>query len=111
MSRKASVKWGEQRLCMPCLYLLREKKGDPEYSPGLKIWDNRALGLLTLLPLTIFTGPAALFVLFRFRRNPKSWVPRSSFRWWLSLTLTLIVLMGWTALVVVWVAMLTRELS
>lgn len=111
MSEKASVNWDGKTFCLPCLHNLREQKADTNYRASLKIWDNRALGLLAMLPLTLFTGPIALFVLLRFRKEPVGWVPRGRFRWWLALVFSIIVLSGWTALVIVWVAMLTRELS
>lgn len=111
MSQKAAAEWGDKTLCLPCLHRLREEKSDTEFRADLKIWDNRALGLLALLPLTLFTAPAALFILVKFRKEPKSWIPRSSLRWWIALALTVTVLLGWTALVVIWIAMLTRELS
>ncbi len=109
MSQKASITWGEKILCMPCLHTLRETKADTNYRASLKIWDNRALALLAFLPFTLFTAPIALFVLFRYRNEPRGWIPRSSFRWWLALFLTGVILLGWITLIAIWITLMARE--
>jgi hypothetical protein len=38
-------------------------------------------------------------------------VPRSSFRWWLALVLSIGLLGGWVFLFVVWVAMIVRAMG
>ena len=111
MSTKASVNWAERLLCMPCLHTLREKKADTGYRAHLKIWDNRALGMLALLPITLFTAPVALFLLIRFRNEPKGWVPRTSFRWWLAMFFAIVTMLAWVALIVIWIAMVAREIT
>lgn len=111
MSRKAATRWGRRDICMPCLHTLREVKKDPEFRGTLKLWDNRALGWLSLLPFTLFTAPLALFQLIRYRREPHGWVPRSSFRWWLGLILSILILLGWVVLITIWVAMVVEDLK
>ena len=109
MSRKAAVEWAGRTICMPCLHQLREKKSAEAYSPKRTLYDNVALGLvLFLLPLTLATGPVALFYLLRYRKAPRSLVPRSSFRWWLALILSIAVTAGWIFVFVAWVAMIVR---
>ncbi len=111
LSRRASIRWADRPLCMPCLHALREEKADTEFRADLKIWDNRALALLALAPFTLFTAPVAIFLLVRFRREPRGWVPRSSLRWWLAMILALLTLGAWIALIVIWIALVVREIT
>ena len=111
LSRRASIRWGSQQLCLPCLHTLREEKAGTGYRAQLKVWDNRALALLALLPVSLFTVPVAIFWLIRYRKEPVSWVPRSAFRWWLAMISSILILTGWIALIVVWIAMIVREIS
>ncbi|MCB1231569.1 MAG: hypothetical protein KDN19_14965 [Verrucomicrobiae bacterium] len=107
LSRKAAVEWGERTLCMPCLHQLRETKSDDAFSAKRSLHDNVALALVVfLLPLSLFTGPLAIFQLIRHRRTPGSLIPRSRFRWWLALTVAIAATAGWLILIILWIVMI-----
>jgi hypothetical protein len=109
MSRKASVEWGRRIICMPCLHLLRETKGSEAFSSKRTLHENVAVGLVVFLaPLSLITGPIALFYLLRHRRAPRGLVPRGPFRWWLALALSLAVTLGWIFLFIAWIALIVR---
>lgn len=95
MSQKATVDWGGNKLCLPCLHNLRENKADVNYRSELPSWDNRGLALC-------ITGPVALVILLKHKNAINSWIPRSSFRWWLAMVLSIV----FTALYIGFVAFL-----
>lgn len=111
LSLKAAVQWGGRSFCMPCLHQLREGgKGGDDFSSRRSNPDHVALALvLFLLPLSFFSGPYALFHLLRHRDAPRSIVPRSRFRWWLALTLSVAATAGWLFLIVYWIALIVRS--
>lgn len=112
MSRRAAVDWAGRTLCMPCLHTLRETKGAGDFSPRRPLHDNAALGLVVLLaPLSFVTGPIALFQLIRHRRAPGSLIPRSRFRWWLALILSIAATLGWIALFITWIVIIVQAVT
>lgn len=112
LSRKAAVQWSGRDLCMPCLHHLRENKAENEFSARRRLVDNVGLALiLFLLPLTLFTGPFAIFYLIRHRNAPGSLVPRGKFRWWLALSFAIASTLGWLFLIVVWIATIIRAVT
>jgi hypothetical protein len=112
MSRRASVGWDNRTLCMPCLHLLREKKGSGAFSSKRTLHENVALGLVVFLaPLSLVTGPIAAVYLFRHRKAPRGLVPSGPFRWWLAMGLSLAVTGGWIFLFVTWIAMIVRAFT
>lgn len=112
MSDKAAVSWGEKTLCLPCLHVLREGKNRDDFSARRTLVDNVGLGLaVLLLPISLFTGPIAVVYLLRNRKQPGSLVPRSRFRWWLGLVLSISVTVGWFLLVVLWILSLVNALT
>ncbi len=118
MSEKAAVNWGGKTLCLPCLHTLREKKGKGGYRASVRLYDNMALGLivpfLLLFPLaffTILTAPVALYYVIRYRKSSRGIVPRSSFRWWLALLLSLAVNGVWLFLIISWIGLLIENIT
>jgi hypothetical protein len=112
LSLKAAVDWNGRNVCLPCLHKLRESKADDDFLAKRTIYDNVALGLVTwLAPFSLITAPLALYYLFRYRKAPRGIVPRSSFRWWLALVLSIGLLGGWVFLFVIWIAMIVRAMG
>lgn len=110
LSRKAAVNWAGLDYCMPCLHHLREEKREKAFRPRAALHDNRALAMMVLLlPLSMITAPLALFFLLRHRDGGRGFVPRSGFRWWLALALSVLLTLGWVALLVAWLALLVNE--
>lgn len=112
LSRKAAVDWGGRTLCLPCLHSLREGKKADEFLARRTIYDNVALGLtIFLAPLSFITGPLAFYYVVRYRDASRGLAPRSRFRWWLALVLSVALTCGWVFLVVLWIAMIVRAAS
>ncbi len=112
MSRKASVDWGGRDLCMPCLHNLRENKQSADFQAKTKLYDNRALALVTwLAPVSLFTAPIAFFLLLKNRKANRGFVPRGPFRWWLALLLSIAWMALWGFLLVTWISLLVREIQ
>ncbi|MEM9281805.1 MAG: hypothetical protein AAGA96_08265 [Verrucomicrobiota bacterium] len=110
MSKRAAVRWGDRDLCLPCLHRLREEEKDTSFVARSRLYDNRALALVTwLAPLTLFTAPVALFLLLRHRRNIKTFVPRSSARWWVAIVLSLVWMAIWLIAIAVWISLILDE--
>ena len=49
LSDKAAVTWNSCTYCLPCLHVLREKKGSDEFLARRSLYDNTALGLVLFL--------------------------------------------------------------
>ena len=112
MSQKAAVTWSGRNLCLPCLHQLREAKSSDAFAAKRTLHDNVGLGLVVfLLPLTLITGPIALFYLIRHRKAPGSLVPRSRLRWRLALSLAAATTVGWIFLFIVWISMIVRAIT
>lgn len=112
MSEQAAARWGAKVFCLPCVHRLRESGGGGELVAGAKIYDNLALLLVTLLaPLSLLTAPVAIYLLIRYRRAPRGMVPRSAFRWWLALGLSLLSLLVWLGLLGLGVSMMVGALT
>ncbi|NNE93501.1 MAG: hypothetical protein HKN23_17785 [Verrucomicrobiales bacterium] len=118
MSEKASVNWAGRVLCMPCLHTLRERKGDDEFLAGQKLYDNIALGLMVpwLLSIffffvTLFTAPVALYYVIKHRKASRGIVPRSKFRWWFALILSIALIVGWIFAIFSWITLMVEDLT
>lgn len=112
LSQKAAVSWGGRDLCMPCLHVLRETKGKDEFLAKRTLYDNTALGLILFLsPLSLFTAPIALYYLIRYRNSSRGIVPRTKFRWWLALILSVGFALAWLFLLVLWIAAIVDSVA
>ncbi|MFK5921324.1 MAG: hypothetical protein QM496_04050 [Verrucomicrobiota bacterium] len=112
LSKKAALSWGGRDLCMPCLHTLREGKGKDEFLAKRVLYDNSALALILFLsPFSLFTAPMALYYLIRYRKSSRGIVPRSAFRWWLAMILSIAFSLGWLALLVLWVAAIVDSIG
>lgn len=112
LSHRAAVDWGGRDLCLPCVHRLRELDRSSDYLGRTKLNDRRALFLVTLLaPFSLFTAPIALVLLFRHRGKPEGFLPRSSAVWWIALVLAIACLVGWIALLVVWISLVMSDFS
>ncbi len=112
MSQKAAINWGGRDLCLPCLHNLREQKQSADFQAKTNIYDNRALALVTwLAPVTLFTAPLALFILIRHRKAGSGFIPRSKFRWRLALALSILWIIFWITLLVIWISLIVREIT
>ena len=112
MSKKASIDWGEKNLCMPCLHSLREQKQDLDFQATTKVYDNRALALVTwMAPFTLFTAPLALFILIRHRKASLGFIPRSKYRWWVAMILAILWIIAWITALVAWIALIVRGIN
>ncbi|MDF1657080.1 MAG: hypothetical protein P1U58_05675 [Verrucomicrobiales bacterium] len=112
MSLKATVLWGGDEVCMPCLHRLREEDKSLKFLPKANLNDNRALVLVTLLaPLSLITAPLALVLFFRHRKEQNSIFPRGRWRWWLALVLAMISILAWTSILIAWASLILEELS
>lgn len=106
LSHRASTRWGDRILCLPCLHRLREVEKSPDFIAKTKLYDRRALFLVTwMAPLTLFTAPLALFLLARHRGKAEGFVPRGSATWWIALILALGWLAAWLVLIVIWISL------
>ena len=112
MSQKASAKWGDKDYCLPCLYRLREEEKDAAFVARARLYDNRALAMVTwFAPLSLFTAPVALFLLLRHGKGNQSFVPRSAARWWLALLLSSAWILLWGAIIIIWISLVLSEVS
>ncbi|MDF1850207.1 MAG: hypothetical protein P1U85_05180 [Verrucomicrobiales bacterium] len=112
LSEKASVRWGDQDFCLPCLHRLREEKKTTQFLARAKRFDNRALALVTLFaPFTLFTAPIALILLWKHRKEPQGFERKSAWRWWLALFLSIAWLVGWLILGIVWASLILEDFS
>lgn len=112
LSKKAALSWGGRDLCMPCLHTLREGKGKDEFLAKRVLYDNTALALILFLsPFSLFTAPMALYYLIRYRKSSRGIVPRSKFRWWLAMILSIVFSLGWLVLLVLWMAAIVDSIA
>ena len=112
MSEKATVFWGDQEVCMQCLYRFREEDKRLLFLPKAALNDNRALALVTLFaPLSLVTAPLALILLARFRKEKETMFPRGRWRWWLALTLSILWIAIWVTILSAWTSLILEELS
>ena len=112
MSERATIHWGEKKYCLPCLYRLREEEPSSDFKASSKLYDKRALALVTLLaPLTLFTAPLALFLLLRHRKDRSGFVPRTGATWWIALILSILWIAGWGTLMVIWISLIAEGIS
>lgn len=112
LSEKAAVRWGDEDLCLPCLHRLREEKKSTRFVARAKLYDNRALILVTLLaPFTLFTAPIALVLLWKQRNQGATFESRGRWRWWTAMILAVAWLAAWVVLGVVWTSLILEDLS
>lgn len=112
LSARAAARWGARELCLPCLHRLREEEKTPDYLARAKLSDRRALALVTLFaPFTLFTAPLALYLLLRYRNEPRGFVPRGRGVWWLSLALALLWLVAWSVFLIVWISLIVEDFT
>lgn len=106
LSHRAASRWGGRDLCLPCLHRLREIEKAPDYIARAKLYDRRALFLVTwMAPFTLFTAPLALFLLLRHRGRPAGFVPRGRAVWWIATLLAAGWIAAWLVLIVVWISL------
>ncbi|MEM6915381.1 MAG: hypothetical protein AAF491_02350 [Verrucomicrobiota bacterium] len=111
MSEKATVTWGEEEVCLSCLYRFREEEKLPRFLPSATLNDNRALALVTLLaPLSLVTAPLALVLLIRHRKETDTIFPRARWCWMLALTLSIVWILFWIAVLTAWTSLILDEL-
>ena len=112
LSERASVRWGNEDFCLPCLHRLREEKKTNRFLAQAKRFDNRALALVTLLaPFSLFTAPIALVLLWKHRNEPQGFERRRPWRWWLALFLAIGWLITWGILGVAWASLIMEDFS
>lgn len=112
LSSRAAVRWGNRDLCLPCLHRLREIEQAPDYLARARLHDRRALALVTLLaPLSLFTAPLALYLLFRYRKAPRGFVHRGGTVWWVALALAVAWMIVWVVFLTVWVSLIFEDFS
>lgn len=97
-----SVELGGQSWCPVCVELHRKQGKLSRLDNRRTLYDNialvLALGPLVLVfpwVLTIFTAPAALFVVIRYWRAPLSVVPRTRIRFVVAAISAVLALTGW----------------
>lgn len=109
LSHKAAVARDGSTLCLPCLHQVREVRGLPPWRARTLLPDHLALSLVTwLAPLGFFTAPLALYFLLRHRAEGSGLVPRGGGRWWTALALSLLWILIWGALLVIFILLMVR---
>lgn len=112
MSSRATAVWGDEEVCLPCLFRLREEVKSPRYLPKAALQENRALALVTIFaPLSLITAPLALVLLFRCRKGEGPLLRRSRRRWWVAFWLAVAWILVWGAILVAWASLILEELS
>ncbi|MEM1441188.1 MAG: hypothetical protein AAGF67_02530 [Verrucomicrobiota bacterium] len=112
LSEKATIVWGEDEVCMPCLYRFREEEKSLRFLPHAILNDNRALALVTILaPLSLVTAPLALILLLRHRKEKDTIFPRSRWRWWTAMVLSVFWILIWIAILTAWTSLIFEELQ
>lgn len=112
MSRRASIRWEERNLCLPCLHRLREVEKVPSCLARAGLRDRQALAMVTLLaPLSLFTAPIALYLLLRHRKEQIGFVPRGRAVWWIAFLLSVAWLIAWLVIIVIWVSLIVDDFS
>lgn len=94
------VQFQDQEYCLACMATGRRARTMTRLENQRILYDSVALALafwpmLFIFP-TLFTAPAAIFVALRYWKRPLSILPRSRFRYLLSLLLAGGQLVGWT---------------
>ena len=88
-----------QNWCPACIQSWKLKGKLSELDPGRTLYDNMALALAFLPALliwpTIFTGPATLYLVFRYWRAPSSLLPRTRIRFVLAAVVACLQIGSW----------------
>jgi len=100
------VELSGQNWCPSCLELHRKQGRLATLDHRRTLYDNMAL-LLAIAPIvsvllwfmTLFTAPAALFVVFRHWRSPSSLVPRTKVRFVIAGVAALLEIAGWVFII------------
>lgn len=92
-------------LCPQCLDSGKRKGKLTSLETKRTLYDSIALALATY-PLLIFyftfiTAPATVYILFRYRKMPRSLVRRGRWRWILALVIAILEIAGWCLLIAV----------
>ena len=102
------IEYNTRHLCAPCLETRKRTDQTGVFESRRLQFDSLALILAAapvlffpLACLSVFTAPAALFLVVRFWRRPMSILPRTRVRFILAFFVALSTLIGWGALVVV----------
>jgi hypothetical protein len=97
---------GEKHICPTCLEVGKEKQGHTTIQNSRILYDNIAL-CISLVPLSIifwfvslFTAPAALYLVIRYWNAPLSIIPRSKIRFVFAAALACLQIAAWSALIV-----------
>jgi hypothetical protein len=95
-----------QHLCPVCLEIGSRKGKLTSLENHRILYDSAALSVAILpilvWPLTVFTGPMAVFMGFRYWDAPSSVVPRTKVRLVLAIMIGLIQIVLWGVLVYIW---------
>ena len=93
------VELNGQHLCPQCLDSGKRKGKLASLETKRTLYDNLALALavypLLFFYFTFITAPATLYLLFRYRKAPRSLVRPGGGQWWLALILALLQIAGW----------------
>ena len=96
------VELGAAHRCPSCLEAGKRKGSADSLQTRGTLWDGLALLLavvpMVFWPFTLFTAPAAIFVVIKYWRRPLSIVPRTRVRFVIALLLALAQLVGWMLL-------------
>lgn len=112
MSEKAAVRWSGGDYCLPCIHRLREEERSAGFLAKTKRYDYRALALVWLLaPFSLFTAPVAIYLLLRYRKSNVTFVPGGKAVWWVAMISSILMLLGWAFLIVIWVSLIVDGLS
>jgi hypothetical protein len=94
-----------RHLCPACLQSGKKKGELPELENRRTTYDSAALSTamlpLLIFPLTLITGPLAVFLAVFSLFRPSSLIPRTRIRSWLALAIGLLQVGGWIAFFVV----------
>ena len=91
-----------RHLCPQCLDSGKRKGKLASLETSRTLYDNIALALaaypmlfLFTIYFTFITAPASMFILFRYRKMPRSLVRPGRWRWWLALVVALLQIAAW----------------
>jgi hypothetical protein len=115
--RTCQVEWFGERVCLSCLHQRREVKPVETYKQKTILWDNLALALmlfpLLLIPvygycLSAIISPVAFFLLVTRAKKNRSLVPRSLFRYWAGIVMSVLLVLSFVGIIVTIIVMSMR---
>ena len=96
------VELGASHRCPACLEAGRRNDRANDLQTRRTLWDGVALLLavvpILFWPVTLFTAPAAIFVVLKYWRRPPGILPRTRVRFVLALLIALAQVCGWLVL-------------